>query len=162
MNRKSPEINLLLCGSTEVSRITGISAAGANPDLTFLTPALDAELIDTGKCISMELPPMTPEGIPSPALITRVCSQITGIKTLAVNAGMKIKPKSTFIETGLEPAKDGSKEKALPQYDIAWKAGQKIGEMLEGRFDSVMISESIPGGTSTALSVMRYFNGKIS
>ncbi len=161
MSQKNPEINILLGGSTEVSRIKGISAAGTNPDMTFLTPALDAELIDTGKCITMELPPMTPEGIPSPALITRVCSLITGINTLTVNAGMKVKPRITFIETGLEPARDGSLEKALPQFDIAWKAGQKIGEFLEGRYDSVMISESIPGGTSTALSVMRYFDGKI-
>ena len=74
MSQKDPEINILLCGSTEVSKIKGISAAGANPEMTFLTPALDAELIETGKCITMELPPMTPEGIPSPALITRVCS----------------------------------------------------------------------------------------
>ena len=36
---------ILLAGTTEVSKIPGISAAGETPELTALTPVLDSEII---------------------------------------------------------------------------------------------------------------------
>ncbi|MEM3511163.1 MAG: hypothetical protein QXY80_00740, partial [Candidatus Jordarchaeales archaeon] len=57
-------------GNTETAKIPGISAAGKNPELTDYTPAADVELLFYGECRCIDGVPVTPEGIPTPALIT--------------------------------------------------------------------------------------------
>ena len=37
-------------GNTETAKIPGVSAAGANPDITDTTPAADMELLHYGRC----------------------------------------------------------------------------------------------------------------
>ena len=63
---------LFICtiATTETGKIPGLSAAGANPDFTDFTPPADAELLLLGKCKSIRGVPITPDGIPTPALIT--------------------------------------------------------------------------------------------
>ncbi|MCL4349265.1 MAG: TIGR00303 family protein, partial [Candidatus Thermoplasmatota archaeon] len=78
---------ILLGGTTRVSTIPGISAAGASPELTKLTPVLDSEIISEGKCISYDVVPMTEEGIPTPSIITRGANEVSGINTLIMDAG---------------------------------------------------------------------------
>ncbi|KKL84983.1 hypothetical protein LCGC14_1779830, partial [marine sediment metagenome] len=43
---------LFICvlGNTETAKIPGISAAGANPEITDYTPAADVEYLYFGKC----------------------------------------------------------------------------------------------------------------
>ena len=57
---------------TETSQIPGITFAGANPDLIKYTPAADSEFLYHGKCFSISGVPATPDGIPTPALLTRM------------------------------------------------------------------------------------------
>ncbi|MCL6015126.1 MAG: nicotinate-nucleotide--dimethylbenzimidazole phosphoribosyltransferase [Candidatus Thermoplasmatota archaeon] len=153
MNRK-PDINLMLAGSTQISLIPGITSAGKTPELTFLTPALDSEILVEGECKSLDVPPMTPDGLPTPSLISKACLEISGIETLVVDGGMGIKPQCTYLHTGLEPARDGRKEPALPQASLAVSTGRYLGKLLLKHGRSVMISESIPGGTTTAQAVL--------
>ena len=56
---------------TETSQIPGITIAGADPELIPCTPAADAEFLYYGRCKSISGVPATPDGIPTPALITR-------------------------------------------------------------------------------------------
>ncbi len=152
-----PELNILIGGSTEISKIKGISAAGADPEISFMTPVLDSEIMAEGKCLSMNIPPMTPDGIPTPALISRACMNLTDIDLLIVNGGFHRKPETQFYETGLEVARDPSVGMALPLFHKARESGKKLARNLSGKA-CVMISESVPGGTTTARAVISNFD----
>ena len=145
---------ILLAGTTEISKIPGISAAGETPELTALTPVLDSEIIWSGKCISYDVVPMTDNGIPTPSIITRAAIEISGIETLIVDAGMVEDPKIPFIKTGLGTALNGSEQTALPEYDRALEFGKYIGNLIDGRYKHIFIAESVPGGTTTAYAVL--------
>lgn len=45
---------ICVIGTTETSKIPGISGAGATPELTEYTPAADAEIMASWKCSCME------------------------------------------------------------------------------------------------------------
>ena len=145
---------ILLAGTTEISKIPGISAAGETPELTALTPVLDSEIIWSGKCISYDVVPMTDNGIPTPSIITRAAIEISRIETLIVDAGMVEDPKIPFIKTGLGTALNGSEQTALPEYDRALEFGKYIGNLIDGRYKHIFIAESVPGGTTTAYAVL--------
>lgn len=145
---------ILLAGTTEISKIPGISAAGETPELTTLTPVLDSEIIWSGKCISYDVVPMTENGIPTPSIITRAAIEISGMEMLIVDAGMVEDPKIPFIKTGLGTALNGSEQTALPEYDRAREFGKYIGNLIDGRYKHIFIAESVPGGTTTAYSVL--------
>lgn len=149
-----PSINVLFCGSTDISRLNSLSSAGKDPESTFLTPTVDAEIIQTGKVISTDEPPMTPDGIPTPSIIASSALDAMEIQSLIVNAGLKFKPKASYYETGLEPAKAGNMEVALPEIKSALSAGRDIFRLLKNCKGPIMMSESVPGGTTTAQMVM--------
>ncbi|MCL4337646.1 MAG: nicotinate-nucleotide--dimethylbenzimidazole phosphoribosyltransferase [Candidatus Thermoplasmatota archaeon] len=145
----------LICGTTEISKIGGISAAGSNPEITLLTPTLDSEIIARGKCLSLPIPPMTPEGIPTPALITRASLTTLGIESVILDAGFKEPPRVPYFHSGIGTSRDPSKDAALPNYRVAFDAGRYIGKVLGKRYGLVALGESIPGGTTTSYLVLR-------
>jgi uncharacterized protein (TIGR00303 family) len=151
---KDEILYILLAGTTEASTIPGISAAGASPELTKLTPVLDSEIIISGKCLSYDVVPMTKEGIPTPSIITRGSNQLSGINTLIIDAGMVQSPAVPFIKTGIGPAHNGSKEKALPNYGMAMEYGKYLGNLLDGTYKYILLAESVPGGTTTSYTVL--------
>ncbi len=146
---------VLLAGNTKLSLVPGLTAAGASPELTFMTPAVDSEILLNGRSITMREPPMTPDGIPTPAIVTRGCLQLADIPVIVVNAGMAVKPNVPFIETGLNSAEDPRFTIAAPFFDMAVNTGYYIGSSILRRFDSVFLAESVPGGTTTALLTLR-------
>ncbi|MHA1364365.1 MAG: nicotinate mononucleotide-dependent phosphoribosyltransferase CobT, partial [Candidatus Freyarchaeota archaeon] len=66
-------------GNTETAKIPGISAAGKYPEITDYTPAADVELLFYGECKCIDGVPVTPDGIPTPALITRSALSLADI-----------------------------------------------------------------------------------
>ncbi|MCL4479895.1 MAG: nicotinate-nucleotide--dimethylbenzimidazole phosphoribosyltransferase [Candidatus Thermoplasmatota archaeon] len=155
-------IFLILAGSTEVSRIPGITSAGASSDLTMLTPVVDTEIIIGGHPISIKDPPMTPEGIPTPAIVTKACLDISGTRSMAVNAGLSVTPKVPFFQTDLHPALNPAEKKALPDYGKAFNAGMYLGDILDGKYGTIVVAESVPGGTTTAQAVISSMGLKLS
>jgi len=153
-NNLSETLFILLAGSTEVSKIPGITSAGASPDLTMITPVVDSEIIVANKPLSVDEPPMTPDGIPTPAVVTKACLDLAGVNCLAVNAGFTIAPKIPFFQTNLGPAKNPAMEKALPDFRRAFEAGMYLGKLVDGKFDRVVLAESVPGGTTTSQTVL--------
>ncbi|SMD31558.1 nicotinate-nucleotide--dimethylbenzimidazole phosphoribosyltransferase [Picrophilus oshimae] len=151
-NKKS--IYILLAGSTEISLIPGISAAGASPGATLMTPVLDSEIIYSGKCLSMDVIPMTDNGIPTPAIITRACNVLSNVKVLIVDSGFYKSPEIPFFYTGLGPAKNPVMETALPRFNEALDFGSYLGDLIDGLYDNIILAESIPGGTTTAYIVL--------
>ena len=141
-------------GVTETAKIPGISAAGANPEITDYTPPADVELLQLGKCKCIPGVPVTPDGIPTPALITMSALKLGDIPTLVVNAGLKVKPFVPFVELGGSPGRDIRTGNALDNAEEVMIRAKILGENLSKTADYLVIGESIPGGTTTALSVL--------
>jgi uncharacterized protein (TIGR00303 family) len=147
---------LFLCviGVTETAKIQGISAAGENPEITDYTPPADVELLHLGKCKCIPGVPVTPDGIPTPALITMSALKLADIPTLVVSAGLKVKPHVPFVDLGGKPGRDIRTGRALDNAEEVLNRAKIAGENLSKTADYLVIGESIPGGTTTALSVL--------
>jgi len=142
---------------TATCEIPGITVAGANPDLLKFTAAADAEFIQYGYCKSIDAIPMTPDGKPTPALLTKVALETASIPCFVINAGSKVIPKLPYVELGLESGKNIAHESALDQKFVkkAVENGRIVGRSLGSSTDCLIIGESIPGGTTTALGVLK-------
>ncbi len=141
---------------TATSEIPGLTVAGAVPELVKYTPAADAEFLYYGKCKCINSVPATPDGKPTPALITRAALQLGQIPSFVVDAGAKVKPSIPLLSVGVEPGKNIAVDRAMDPSDVrrAFDYGVIIGSELARISDLVVIGESIPGGTTTALAVM--------
>ena len=140
---------------TETAEIPGITVAGAEPDLIKLTPPADSEFLQYGFCKTIDIIPMTPDGKPTPALLTRAVLDFANIPKIVINAGSEIYPKMPFVETNLPFGKNISVEPALERSTVehAVDYGRILGRTLASCTDCLTIGESIPGGTTTALAV---------
>jgi uncharacterized protein (TIGR00303 family) len=140
--------------TTETGKIPGLSAAGANPDFTDFTPPADAELLLLGKCRSIQGVPITPDGIPTPALITTSALHLADIPVLIVNGGVKVKPQIPYIDVNGSPGRDIRTGDAVDNVEEVIERTKVLGEQLAKASDYLVIGESIPGGTTTALGVL--------
>ena len=151
---------------TQTCEIPGITFAGADSDSIQFTPPGDAEYLHYGYCKTIDKIPMTPDGKPTPALLTKTALEASSIPHLVINAGSKISPQLPFIQTGLNPGKNISLESAMNDSQIAQAVdyGRIVGRSLASMTDCLIIGESLPGGTTTALAVLRGlgFNAKVS
>ena len=141
---------------TATSEIPGLTVAGANPDLMKYTSPADAEFLHYGHCRCIDVVPATPDGKPTPALITRAALQTAHIPLFVVDAGAKVKPSIPYISFGVEPGRNIIHENAMDESGArrAFGYGELLGKQLAGLSDLVVVGESIPGGTTTALAVL--------
>jgi len=150
----------LVISYTETSEIPGITVAGSNPEFIKFTSPADSEYLHYGTCKCIDSVPMTPDGKPTPALLTKVALESASIPHIVINAGSKIIPDIPFLETGLEPGKNIQNEPALDRYYVlrAVEHGRIIGRTLGALTDCLVIGESIPAGTTTAMAVLKGFD----
>jgi uncharacterized protein (TIGR00303 family) len=150
--------SLFICviSHTETSEIPGITAAGANKDLIKYTPVADAEFLYYGKCNCINGIPATPDGKPTPAIITKTMLNIGNIPFIVVDAGVKVKPDIPMVSFDLKSGYNISKGIAMESKEVekAYRYGLIIGKQLSKSNDLIILGESIPGGTTTALGVM--------
>lgn len=141
---------------TATCEIPGLTIAGANPELVKYTSPADAEFLYYGKCMCINGVPATPDGKPTPALVSRTALAMGELPVLVVDAGVKVKPSIPAISFGLEPGGNIAKGDAMQVADArrAFEYGKVIGRELARASDLVTIGESIPGGTTTALAVL--------
>jgi len=142
---------------TATSEIFGLTVAGANPRLVKYTSAADAEFLYRGYCSCIDAIPATPDGKPTPALITRTALQLARIPLLVVDAGSKVKPSIPYVSFGVEPGRNIMNENAMDISSVkrAFEHGELLGKQLAVLSDLIVLGESIPGGTTTALAVLR-------
>jgi uncharacterized protein (TIGR00303 family) len=147
---------LFVCtiATTETAKIPGISAAGKHPEFTDYTPPADAELLLLGKCKCIAGVPVTPEGIPTPALITMSALRLADIPVLVASGGLKVKPYIPLLDLGGNPGKDIRTGNAVENVEEVIHRAEVAGENLAKTADYLVIGESIPGGTTTALGVL--------
>jgi uncharacterized protein (TIGR00303 family) len=147
---------LFVCtiATTETAKVQGISAAGENPEFTDYTPPADAELLLLGKCKCINGVPVTPDGIPTPALITMSALRLANIPVLVASGGLKVKPQIPFLDLGGTPGNDIRTGNAVENVEEVIQRATLAGEHLAKTADYLVIGESIPGGTTTALGVL--------
>ena len=142
---------------TATSDISGLTVAGANAELVKYTSPADAEFLYYGHCRCIDVVPATPDGKPTPALITRTALQLARIPLLVVDAGAKVKPSIPYVSFGVEPGRNIMNENAMDISNVkrAFEHGELLGKQLAIMSDLTVVGESIPGGTTTALAVLR-------
>ncbi len=150
--------------NTELSTVDGLSGAGPSPKGSLLVPVLDAELITTGRITTSDATPNTKSGCPTPASITRAMLELSKVPFLFVNAGMVHTPTVPMMEMYGKSGIDPRSGPALPDAEMIIKNGEIIGSMLSKTFNELVIGECVPGGTTTALCVLRALgiNAKVS
>ena len=145
----------IILANTMLSTVPGISGAGPTPEATLLTPVLDAELVTTGAITSMPVRPNTPTGCPTPAAITRSMIELTDLAPVFINAGLAHTPTVPCLDAYGRPGGDPRKEDAVPEAARLFERGEMIGRLLSQQSDLLMLGECVPGGTTTALCVLR-------
>jgi len=156
----------LVISYTETCEIPGITFAGADKDSIQFTPPADAEYLYYGNCKTIDEIPMTPDGKPTPALLTKTALESASIPHIVINSGSKIAPQLPFIHTGLSYGRNILVESAMSSSQVsqAVNYGRIVGRNLASMTDCLIIGESIPGGTTTALAILRGlgFKAKVS
>ena len=156
----------LVLSYTETCEIPGITIAGADKDSMQFTPAADAEYLHYGYCKTIDKIPMTPDGKPTPGLLTKTALESASIPHLTIGAGSKIPPQLPFMDTGMSFGKNIFTENAMTDSQVSHAVdyGRIVGRSLASLTDCLIIGESIPGGTTTALAVLKAldFDAKVS
>jgi uncharacterized protein (TIGR00303 family) len=156
----------LVISYTETCEIPNITIAGADSNSIKYTPPADAEYLYYGYCKTIDKIPMTPDGKPTPAILTKTALESSSISHITINAGSKISPQLPFIQTGLPYGRNILVESAMGESQVsqALDYGRMIGQNLASLTDCLIIGESIPGGTTTALAILRGlgFKAKVS
>jgi len=140
------------CVISSIETTKYIPISGVNKKVIEYTPAADMELVVLGKSLSISTPPIDATGCPSPATITRANVDLKDIPVLTVDAGSAVKPKIPYISVDEKPTGDIYKGKAMDNSKELFKMGEIIGKNLT--CDVLIIGESVPGGTTTALGVL--------
>lgn len=145
----------VVLGNTLLSTVPGVSGAGPSPEKTVLTPVLDSELITHGAIRSRRTRPNTPTGCPTPAIITRAMMALLGMEPLFVNAGLTTEPVIPCLDVYGEPGRDPREGDAVPRARELYARGGQAGRYLSRWADLLVLGECVPGGTTTALCVLR-------
>ncbi|ASJ04611.1 nicotinate mononucleotide-dependent phosphoribosyltransferase CobT [Thermococcus barossii] len=146
---------LLVLGNTEISTVPGISVAGATPELTKLTPVADAEYLFHEKPLTIDVIPVTPEGHPTPAIITKAARELANFPVLVVRGGTYLAPLVPHVHVSDAIGRDFRKGPALPEFGEIIKRAKLFGEELNKLpIKELVIGESTPGGTTTAQAVL--------
>ncbi len=154
----------LVIAGTNTSQIPGISAAGINAKSRRKTALADAEFLIKGASKDHKYKlPLLNAGV-TPALISHVCSKLINIYPVIVPLGIEEKPyfnhlvvedKNLGPSNCLTTGKSMAKERVLNLYE----RGLAIGKSSK---QPILISESVPGGTTTAQAVMEAFGLRVS
>ena len=141
-------------GSTGTAEIEGISAAGETPYLRRFTAALDAEYLFFGRTLTMDDVPRNPLGPPSPVVISRAALTSMGVAPLIVDAGTAVPPLTPRLALGGLAGRCITTGRALDVPECYPSSLRLAARALAPDSGYVVLAESVPGGTTTALSVL--------
>ncbi|WP_254765082.1 nicotinate mononucleotide-dependent phosphoribosyltransferase CobT [Natrinema marinum] len=143
---------LLPAGTTETALIDGISAAGAAPELMEHTPSADVEILAYGEPTASPVTPVSPNGCPTPAAVTRAVREVVGFDVAVIDAGLTQSTAAPTVDLGVRPGNDIRDPIAVPDADAAFDRAYDYGASLPD--ETLVIGETVPGGTTTALGVL--------
>ena len=164
--RQLPPLFTCTIASTETALIPGVSAAGASPELIPYTAAADVEALIYGQALCLEKIPENPVGPPSPVIITMAALRELDAPFFTVDAGNAITPKVPMFTAGRQPGRAITAPEAVADVEELFIQGVIIGQQLAANQRTLILGESVPGGTTTAMAVMEALGiaalGKIS
>ncbi|WP_254531360.1 nicotinate mononucleotide-dependent phosphoribosyltransferase CobT [Natrinema gelatinilyticum] len=143
---------LLSAGTTETALIDGISAAGAAPELMEHTPSADVEILVYGEPIASPVTPVSPNGCPTPAAVTRAVREVVGFEVAVIDAGLSRSTAAPTVGLDVRPGMDVREPVAVLDADATFDRAYDYGASLPD--DEILIGETVPGGTTTALGVL--------
>jgi uncharacterized protein (TIGR00303 family) len=143
---------VLVAGNTETARIEGISAAGADSELLVHTPSADLEILAYGRPVLSPTVPVAPSGCPTPAVVTRAARELLGFETVAIDSGLARPTGAPTVALEGAPGGDIRDPEPVPNAAAIYEAARAFGRALPR--EAVVIGETIPGGTTTALGVL--------
>lgn len=144
---------ILAAGTTHTASIDGISAAGADPEVMVHTPGADAEIVAYGDIVRAPAVPVSPRGCPTPAAVTRAAREVLGFDLTTVDAGLAEPTGAPTVTVGAHAGRDIREPDPVPSAVGAFEAARQFGRRLPD--DAVLVGETVPGGTTTALGVLR-------
>ncbi|SHG38722.1 nicotinate mononucleotide-dependent phosphoribosyltransferase CobT [Halobaculum gomorrense] len=144
---------VLVAGTTETAEVPGISAAGADPELMRHTPGADLDIVAHGELVLAPVVPVSPSGCPTPAVVTRAARELLGFDAVCVDAGIAGRTGAPALAVGDAPGADVRERAAVPGAEETYERARELGAALPD--DRLVIGETIPGGTTTALGVLR-------
>jgi uncharacterized protein (TIGR00303 family) len=139
---------------TETAEIDGLSGAGATAELRRLTAAADVEALFHGRPLCMAGVPSNPGGAPGPVIITLAGLRLAGIDVVAIDAGLRVKPDAPTTVVADRWGASIVTGQAVPNAADLFQRGLELGPRLAERGDYLILAESVPGGTTTALSLL--------
>ncbi|MCW8172391.1 nicotinate-nucleotide--dimethylbenzimidazole phosphoribosyltransferase [Natrialba swarupiae] len=143
---------LLPAGTTETALIDGISAAGATPELMVQTPSADVEILEYGEPTTAPVTPVSPTGCPTPAAVTRAVREVIDFDCVVIDAGLARSTGAPTVDLGVEAGEDVREFEAVPDAAAVFDRAHGFGSSLPD--DEIVIGETVPGGTTTALGVL--------
>ena len=157
---------VVVAGTTETAAIDGISAAGADPELRVHTPSADLEIVASGRPAPGSPVPVSPSGCPTPAVVTRAVRELLGPDRLPVeflDAGLDAPTAATVRDAGAAPGGDLRDPEPVPEAATVFERARSLAPELAASGDGsgperggdepaeLLVAETIPGGTTTAL-----------
>lgn len=169
---------IVVAGTTATAAIDGISAAGADPDVRTETPSADLEIVETGRPAPGSPVPVSPTGCPTPAVVTRAVRELLGPDSLpvtAVDAGLGAPTAAAVRDVDAVPGGDVRDPEPVPEAATVFERARALAPELAasrggdgdpgseddgdngrdpGEAAELLVAETIPGGTTTALGVL--------
>jgi len=159
---------VVVAGTTETAATDGISAAGADPELRVHTPSADLEIVEAGRPAPGSPVPVSPSGCPTPAVVTRAVRELLGPETLPVeflDAGLGAPTAATVRDVGAAPGGDVRDPEPVPEAATVFERSRAMAPGLAGSGEEdgsdngdkpaeLLVAETIPGGTTTALGAL--------
>ena len=140
--------------STDTAAIEGLSIAGSSAEMRKYTPPADMEALFYGSARCIPGIPATPDGIPSPVIITMAALAATGLPLFVADAGCEVSPQTPYFRVGASPARSLVTGSSVDDVEGIFERGWHLGHNLAKLADFLILGESVPAGTTTALAVM--------
>ncbi|HEV7665830.1 MAG TPA: TIGR00303 family protein [Chloroflexota bacterium] len=132
----------------------GLSAAGISDHLRPLTPAADAEVVLLGQSRCLPALPSHPSGAAGPSGITRAALRLAGIDASFVGVGLRTWPAAVCRRLSEASGGDIAFGRAVPEAKRLFELGLGLGAELARESTCLVVGESVPGGTTTALALL--------
>lgn len=116
------------------------------------TPSADLEIVTYGRPVQAPVVPVSPSGCPTPAVITRAVRELLGFEMLAIDAGLASPTCSPTVAIGDSAGRDVRHPQPVSTAQDIFEAAHQLGSALPD--DELVVGETIPGGTTTALGVL--------
>jgi uncharacterized protein (TIGR00303 family) len=139
---------------TDTCLVPGLSAAGINEAMRPLTPAADAEVVHFGLARCLRGLPSSPSGVPGPSGITRAALGVLHEEACFFGAGLRTWPETECLRVSGDAGANIAHAPGVATARALFDRGESIGSEYGARAERLVLGESVPGGTTTALAVL--------